>query len=172
MDQFLINLGGQGFVDRVDALFENLDLRGKMMFVAPLIGGVYPIKDAPHVKGMVRRAVLARASFVIQAPQSPPLALSDAEIDKRLASRNTRRCLEGYYARSRKQSEWHPDHPVYREFRDRLMWSQNVPPDLAADQHLLGETWPDVSIPGFDDESLCWFPLEEYRRLVMSAAAG
>jgi hypothetical protein len=70
--------------------------------------------------------------------------------------------LEGYYARSQKQIDWDPRHPTYAEFRDRLMWSPNVPPDLADDQELLGETLPE-SLPGFDDETLTWLPLEEYR---------
>jgi hypothetical protein len=170
VEQDLINRYEQAFAAHIETLqalderyrdLENLEIYG--LFEAPVIGDHYAIASAPYVQCMTYRALGVRLSWAIQGPpRSPPLPLSDAEIDKLLASKNTRWRLEGYYAQSQRQTDWDPRHPSYNEFRDRLMWSPNVPSDLADDQDLLGETLPE-SLPGFDDETLCWLAPETER---------
>jgi hypothetical protein len=171
VEQDLINRYEQAFAEHIEAL-QALDERYRdlktlktygRLFEAPVIGGCYPTASAPYVQCVTYRALGARLTWAIQGPpRSPPLPLRDAEIDKLLASKNTRWRLEGYYAQSQRQTDWDPRHPSYADFRDRLMWSPNVPPDLADDQDLLGETLPE-SLPGFDDETLCWLAPETER---------
>jgi hypothetical protein len=114
---------------------------------------------------MLGRGLIDRALFTVQGPPgSPPLPLHDDDIGKLLVAKNLRWRQEAYFASSLKRSEWDPYHPNYRDFRDRLMWSENCPPDLADNEELLGECLPDGP-GGFDDETLCWFPWNEYFQL-------
>jgi hypothetical protein len=168
VEQDLINRYEQAFADHIEALqalgerYRDLKTYGRL-FEAPVIGGRYPIASAPHVQCMTYRALGARLTWAIQGyPGSPPLPLRDAEIDKLLGSKNTRWRVEAYYARSQRQTDWDPRHPTYADFRDRLMWSYNVPPDLADDEDLLAETLPE-SLRGFDDETLSWLTPETER---------
>jgi hypothetical protein len=163
MDQDLLNLFGRGVVDQVETLFQDLELRGRMMFVAPLLGGLHPIENAPYVKRMPGKALIHRAAFAaLGPPGSPPLPLHDADIGKLLHGEDARWRVEGFYARSLKQSEYDSRHPFYEEFRHRLAWSENAPPDLVGEQgYVDGDTTPEL--PGFDDESLCWLTPENYR---------
>jgi hypothetical protein len=175
VDQDPIDRYEQAFAEHIEAL-QALDERYRdlktlktygRLFEAPVIGGCYPTVSAPYVQCMTYRALGARLAWAIQGyPGSPPLPLSDAGIDKMLAAKNTRWRVEAYYARSLKRTEWDSSHPSYTDFRDRLMWSPNVPPDLADDQDLLGETLPE-SLPGFDDETLCWLAPENERLIFL-----
>jgi hypothetical protein len=159
MDQDrLIGLCEAEFTDQVETLFRKLKLRKKLLFVAPLIGGIYASGDAAAVKRLVYKALIARKSFAINRPLGSrpppcPLPLHHDAIDRMLASPYPSSRLQAYYARSQKRSDWDPRHPAHDEFCDRLLWSPNCPLDLAQEGRGLPEP-----LPGFDDETLCWFP--------------
>src|SRR5262249_39962440 len=130
-----------------------LKRRSKLVFAAPLIGGIYPAGDAAVVKRLVYKALSARKSFEINRP-SWPLPLHDDAIDEMFASPYPSLKLQAFYADSWKRTNWDFRHTAYGQFRDRLLWSPNCPPNLVRER---GETAP-APLPGFDDETLRWLP--------------
>jgi hypothetical protein len=131
MDQDLLDLCEAAFTDQVETLFRKLKRRGKLVFAAPLIGGIYAAGDAAAVKRLVYKALIARKSFEINRPPGSlpppwPLPLHYDAIDKMFASPYSSSRLEAFYANSWKQTNWDLRHPLYGQFRDRLLCGRRI----------------------------------------------
>jgi hypothetical protein len=161
-DPDFLKLCAQAFDDHVELLFRNLKPVqcgcGGALIEAPVIGGLHRIEDLSQVKNKAAQALAAQRWWNNRWPA--PLPVSEEAIAALRQHPNPWCQLLGYYAASLRAMNFDfKRHPRFYVFCEGLFASPNAPWHLRHHHGLLGAIDP-CPLPGLDDETLRWEPLE------------